>query len=81
MTTPRPRCAACNVVVPDGYRRVVFENRVFCRTDCLHAWSLREVSRQRAWLSQIAGTTRGVGADLATSALYSERFPDSHSRR
>jgi hypothetical protein len=76
VTQPRPRCTLCDVVVPDGYRRTVILDRVFCRQQCATEWQTREVARLRSWLSKIAGRTRGMGADLATSALYTDTFAE-----
>ncbi len=75
--TARAPCTHCKVPVPTGYRRVVFLEKQFCSAKCLDDWKGNEVIRLRGWLSRIAGRTRGMGSDLATSALYSDRFADT----
>ncbi len=82
-------CAGCGTKIPErGYHGFqpfcVGEKphqKQFCCDGCAKKWALVETVRLTEWLSRIAKDTRGMGADLATQALYSNTSAFEGKRR
>lgn len=51
-----------------------------CTEACRAVFAVSEYERSEEWLSYILVTSRGIGASLATTALYTNLHPAKHRR-